>query len=50
MDQNIDVAVIVGSFRKASLNRIVANALIELAPVSLKLSIVEIGVVANGNS
>ena len=43
MDQNIDVAVIVGSLRKASLNRMVANALIELAPARLKLNIVEIG-------
>src|SRR6266852_1656313 len=43
MDQNIDVAVIVGSLRKASLNRMVANALIELSPARLKLSIVEIG-------
>jgi chromate reductase len=38
-----DVAVIVGSLRKASYNRMVANALIELAPAALKLEIVEIG-------
>jgi chromate reductase, NAD(P)H dehydrogenase (quinone) len=43
MDQTIDVAVFVGSLRKASINRMVANALIELAPAELKLSIVEIG-------
>jgi chromate reductase len=38
-----DVAVIVGSLRKESLNRKVANELIKLAPASLKLHIVEIG-------
>ncbi len=38
-----DVAVIVGSLRKDSINRKVANALAELAPPSLKLDIVEIG-------
>jgi chromate reductase len=38
-----DVAVIVGSLRKGSLNRQVANALAELAPATLKLSIIEIG-------
>jgi chromate reductase len=43
MVQNIDVAVFVGSLRKASINRMLANALIELAPVELKLSIIEIG-------
>ena len=43
MAQNVDVAVIVGSLRKASINRMVANVLIELAPAELKLSIVEIG-------
>ena len=37
------VAVIVGSLRKDSLNRKVANVLAELAPSSLKLVIVEIG-------
>jgi chromate reductase len=37
------VAVIVGSLRKDSINRKVANALAELAPASLKLVIVEIG-------
>ncbi|UPJ76992.1 NAD(P)H-dependent oxidoreductase [Bradyrhizobium sp. 187] len=43
MDQPRDVAVIVGSLRKASINRMVANALAELAPAGLKLGIVEIG-------
>jgi chromate reductase len=38
-----DVAVLVGSLRKGSLNRKVANALARLAPASLKLEIVEIG-------
>ena len=38
-----DVAVIVGSLRKDSLNRKVAMALAELAPPSLKLSEVPIG-------
>lgn len=38
-----DVAVFVGSLRKESLNRKMAKALIELAPPSLKLEIVEIG-------
>jgi chromate reductase, NAD(P)H dehydrogenase (quinone) len=38
-----DVAVIVGSLRKDSINRKVAHALVELAPPSLKLEIVEIG-------
>ena len=43
MDKIHDVAVIVGSLRKDSINRKVANALAELAPATLKLSIVEIG-------
>jgi chromate reductase, NAD(P)H dehydrogenase (quinone) len=38
-----DIAVIVGSLRKESINRKVAHALAELAPPSLKLDIVEIG-------
>jgi len=38
-----DVAVLVGSLRRDSINRKVANALIELAPSSLKLDIVGIG-------
>ena len=43
MNKVCDVAVIVGSLRKDSINRKVANALAELAPAALKLSIVEIG-------
>src|SRR5690349_10680273 len=38
-----DVAVFVGSLRKDSINRKMANALIECAPAALKLGIVEIG-------
>ena len=38
-----DIAVVVGSLRKGSLNRMTANALAALAPESLKLEIVEIG-------
>jgi chromate reductase len=43
MTQIYNVAVLVGSLRKDSINRKVANALIELAPPSLKLGVVEIG-------
>jgi chromate reductase, NAD(P)H dehydrogenase (quinone) len=43
MDRTRDVAVLVGSLRKDSINRKVANALLELAPTALKLSIIEIG-------
>lgn len=43
MDRTRNVAVIVGSLRKDSINRKVANALVELAPEGLKLRIVEIG-------
>src|SRR5690242_5169369 len=43
MAKTTDVAVIVGSLRKGSINRMVANTLIELAPADLKLGIVEIG-------
>jgi len=43
MEKIRDVAVIVGSLRKDSINRKVANALAELAPPGLKLSIIEIG-------
>ena len=43
MAKTYNVAVLVGSLRKDSINRKVANALIELAPSSLKLGIVEIG-------
>lgn len=38
-----NVAVLVGSLRKASVNRRLAHALAELAPPELKLEIVEIG-------
>ena len=38
-----NVAVLVGSLRKDSLNRKMANALIRLAPAELSLKIVEIG-------
>lgn len=38
-----NVAVLVGSLRKESFNRKVANALVQMAPQSLKLKIVEIG-------
>jgi chromate reductase len=41
-----NVAVIVGSLRKASYNRRMAHALAKLAPANLKLSIVEIGALA----
>ncbi len=37
-----DIAVIVGSLRKGSLNRLFAHALIEVAPPSLRPAIVEI--------
>lgn len=37
-----DVAVLVGSLRKGSFNRMTAHALIELAPEPLKMEIVEI--------
>jgi chromate reductase len=43
MDKTRDVAVIVGSLRKDSINRKVANAHVGLAPAALKLSIIEIG-------
>ena len=43
MDRICNVAVLVGSLRKDSFNRKVANALIQLAPAGLNLSIVEIG-------
>ncbi|WP_027978208.1 NAD(P)H-dependent oxidoreductase [gamma proteobacterium L18] len=43
MSKVYSVAVLVGSLRKASLNRKVANALIALAPPSLSLKILEIG-------
>jgi chromate reductase, NAD(P)H dehydrogenase (quinone) len=43
MDKPVNVCVLVGSLRKASFNRMLANALISLAPSSMKLNIVEIG-------
>ena len=43
MDRQMNVCVLVGSLRKASLNRMLANTLISLAPSSMKLDIVEIG-------
>lgn len=43
MDATRHVAVFVGSLRKDSINRKIANALAELAPPGLKLEIVEIG-------
>ncbi|EIK96325.1 hypothetical protein PMM47T1_11971 [Pseudomonas sp. M47T1] len=43
MSKVYSVAVLVGSLRKASLNRKVAQALIALAPPSLSLKILEIG-------
>lgn len=43
MSKVYNVAVLVGSLRKDSLNRKVALALAELSPASLKLDIVEIG-------
>jgi chromate reductase len=41
--QSFDVAVIVGSLRKESLNKKMARALVALAPPGMKLSTVEIG-------
>src|SRR6185312_6416257 len=38
-----DIAVLVGSLRKDSINRKVANALAEIAPEGLQLAIVDIG-------
>jgi hypothetical protein len=38
-----NVAVLVGSLRRDSVNRKVSGALIELAPSTLKLSLIEIG-------
>ena len=43
MPQVRSVAVLIGSLRKESLTRKVANAVIKLAPPSLKFEIVEIG-------
>jgi chromate reductase, NAD(P)H dehydrogenase (quinone) len=43
MDKVYDVAVLVGSLRRDSINRKVAHALAGLAPAGLTLSIIEIG-------
>src|SRR6266581_6030062 len=43
IDKPMNVCVLVGSLRKASLNGMLANALMSLAPSSMKLDIVEIG-------
>src|SRR3954449_12385582 len=43
MEKPMNVCVLVGSLRKASLNGVLANALMSLAPSSMKLEIVEIG-------
>jgi chromate reductase, NAD(P)H dehydrogenase (quinone) len=43
MDKPKNVCVLVGSLRKASFNRMLANALISLAPSSMKLDMAEIG-------
>jgi chromate reductase len=43
MDKPMNVCVLVGSLRKASFNGMLANALISLAPSSMKLDIVEVG-------
>jgi chromate reductase, NAD(P)H dehydrogenase (quinone) len=43
MEKPMNVCVLVGSLRKASFNRMLANELIWLAPSSMKLDIVEIG-------
>ena len=45
-----NVAVLVGSLRKDSFNRRMANALRELAPEGLKLEIVEIGALPHYNA
>jgi chromate reductase, NAD(P)H dehydrogenase (quinone) len=43
LDKPMDVCVLVGSLRKASLNGMLANALISLAPSSIEPEVVEIG-------
>jgi chromate reductase len=43
MAKILDVAVLIGSLRKDSINRKVANRLSELGPAGLKLSVIEIG-------
>jgi chromate reductase, NAD(P)H dehydrogenase (quinone) len=43
MNTTRNIAVVLGSLRKQSVNRKLAQALIELAPAALKLELVEIG-------
>jgi chromate reductase, NAD(P)H dehydrogenase (quinone) len=43
MESPMNVCVLIGSLRKASFNRMLANALMSLAPSSMKLEGVEIG-------
>ena len=43
------IAVIVGSLRKESFNRKMANNLVQLAPESLQLEILEIGQLSHYN-
>ena len=43
MRDSYDIAVIVGSLRKDSINRKIANALVNLAPDSLSFRFVEVG-------
>ena len=43
MTQTYDVAIIVGSLRRASVNRKAAEALTRLAPTNLSFRFVEIG-------
>jgi len=43
MSQTLNIAVLVGSLRKNSINRKVASALVALAPAPLSLEIVDIG-------
>jgi chromate reductase len=43
MEKPINVCVLVGSLRKASLNGMLANTLMSLAPASMKFETVEIG-------
>jgi chromate reductase len=43
VEKSMNVCILVGSLRKASFNGVLADALISLAPSSMKLEIVEIG-------
>lgn len=43
MSRQLDIAVLVGSLRKGSLNRLLAQEIAVLAPVSLNLQVLEIG-------